>query len=31
VANERMNRGVATLNKNWSSWGKTLKSTDHTS
>jgi len=31
VANERMNKGVSQLNKNWSTWKKTLKSTEKTS
>ena len=30
VANQRMNRGVETLNENFSDWKKILKSTDHT-
>lgn len=30
VANQRMNRGVKTLNENFSDWKKVLTSTDHT-
>lgn len=30
VANQRMNRGVKTLNENFSDWKKVLNSTDHT-
>lgn len=30
IANQRMNKGVATLNSNWNSWSKTLKKSDHT-
>lgn len=28
TANQRLNRGVSTLNQNWSKWGKTLRTTD---
>lgn len=31
AANQRMNKGIATLNKNWSDWSKTLKKADKTS
>lgn len=30
IANQRMNRGVETLNKNFKDWKKVLNSTDHT-
>ena len=31
AANQRMNKGIATLNKNWKDWSKTLKKADKTS
>lgn len=30
IANQRMNKGVASLNENWEDWSKTLKQSDHT-
>ena len=31
AANQRMNKGISTLNKNWDDWRKTLKNADKTS